>query len=100
MCYTMSHRVHVVLFLADIFLHVLTAHELYCFLQGRYHQAKVSTQDRSARVLAAVEGLERDLELLCVTGVEDKLQTDVRPTLELLKNAGIKVDIYLLQSLL
>lgn len=31
------------------------------------------------------------MELLCVTGVEDQLQADVRPTLELLRNAGIKV---------
>ena len=35
--------------------------------------------------------LEGDMELLCVTGVEDKLQPDVRTTLELLANAGIKV---------
>ena len=38
-----------------------------------------------------VESLERELELLCLTGVEDQLQADVRPTLELLRNAGIKV---------
>ena len=38
-----------------------------------------------------VESLEREMELLCVTGVEDQLQADVRPTLELLRNAGIKV---------
>ena len=31
------------------------------------------------------------MELLCLTGVEDRLQADVRPTLELLRNAGIKV---------
>lgn len=31
------------------------------------------------------------MELLCLTGVEDQLQTDVRPTLEILRNAGIKV---------
>lgn len=31
------------------------------------------------------------MELLCLTGVEDKLQDGVRPTLEMLKNAGIKV---------
>ncbi len=35
--------------------------------------------------------LERDLELLGVTGVEDKLQKDVKPSLELLRNAGIKI---------
>lgn len=31
------------------------------------------------------------MELLCVTGVEDKLQDNVRSTLELLRNAGIKI---------
>ena len=40
---------------------------------------------------AVVSSLEDSLELLCITGVEDQLQTDVRPTLELLKNAGIRV---------
>ena len=59
--------------------------------QHRYQQAKLTIVDRAAKVAAVVESLERDLELLCLTGVEDKLQQDVRPTLELLKNAGIKV---------
>ena len=40
---------------------------------------------------AVVESLERDMELLCVTGVEDTLHDGVRSTLELLRNAGIKV---------
>jgi len=35
--------------------------------------------------------LERDLELLGPTGVEDKLQDDVRGTIELLRNAGVKI---------
>jgi len=35
--------------------------------------------------------LEHDLELLGLTGVEDKLQDDVKSTLELLRNAGIKI---------
>ena len=43
------------------------------------------------QVSAVVSSLEDSLELLCITGVEDQLQTDVRPTLELLKNAGIRV---------
>ncbi|KAG8278689.1 ATP synthase subunit 9 [Homalodisca vitripennis] len=47
--------------------------------------------DRGSRVSAVVESLEREMELLCVTGVEDKLQDKVRTTLELLRNAGIKV---------
>lgn len=33
------------------------------------------------------------MELLCLTGVEDRLQDNVRPTLELLRNAGIKVSV-------
>lgn len=40
---------------------------------------------------AVVSRLERDMQLLCVTGVEDSLQKDVRVTLEMLRNAGIKV---------
>ena len=35
--------------------------------------------------------IEGEMQLLCVTGVEDKLQLDIRTTLELLANAGIKV---------
>lgn len=38
------------------------------------------------------------MELLCVTGVEDKLQVNVRRTLELLGNAGIKVRIKILKK--
>ncbi|CDI97912.1 phospholipid transporting ATPase IIB [Echinococcus multilocularis] len=57
----------------------------------RYHQATMSVSDRSGKVQAAVATLECDLQLLCLTGVEDKLQEGVRPTLETLRNAGIKV---------
>lgn len=51
----------------------------------------MSVQDRNMKVQAVIESLERDMELLCMTGVEDKLQEGVRPTLEMLRNAGIKV---------
>ena len=47
------------------------------------------------KALAVQESLEYDMELLCLTGVEDKLQVDVKPTLELLRNAGIKVSSFL-----
>lgn len=47
--------------------------------------------DRAARLAQVIESLEREMELLCVTGVEDKLQDNVRPTLEVLRNAGIKI---------
>ena len=65
---------------------------VFFYFQNRYHLAKMSVQERGAKVAAVVESLERDMELLCVTGVEDKLQDGVRPTLELLRNAGMKVD--------
>lgn len=58
----------------------------------RYKEASLSIQGRDAG-MARVVGhyLERDLELLGVTGVEDKLQRDVKSSLELLRNAGIKI---------
>uniref|UniRef100_A0A3P9PK23 Phospholipid-transporting ATPase n=1 Tax=Poecilia reticulata TaxID=8081 RepID=A0A3P9PK23_POERE len=65
--------------------------EQYQDFESRYSQAKLSLLDRTLKVAAAVESLEREMELLCLTGVEDQLQADVRPTLELLRNAGIKI---------
>ncbi|XP_028819924.1 putative phospholipid-transporting ATPase IIB isoform X3 [Denticeps clupeoides] len=65
--------------------------EQYQDFESRYNQAKLSIHDRTLKVAAVVESLEREMELLCLTGVEDKLQADVRPTLELLRNAGIKI---------
>ncbi len=54
--------------------------------------ASVAIQNRDKGVQKVVtEYLETDLELLGVTGVEDKLQLDVKPSLELLRNAGIKI---------
>ena len=72
-------------------LYHLVVLESIMLFQNRYHMAKMSVQDRATKVAAVVESMERDLELLCLTGVEDKLQDGVRPTLELLRNAGIKV---------
>ncbi|XP_046875687.1 probable phospholipid-transporting ATPase IIB [Hypomesus transpacificus] len=65
--------------------------EQYQDFESRYSQARLSLHDRALKVGAVVESLEREMELLCVTGVEDQLQADVRPTLELLRNAGIKI---------
>jgi phospholipid-translocating ATPase len=57
-----------------------------------YKEAAVSINARDAGMARVVSHyLERDLELLGVTGVEDKLQRDVKPSLELLRNAGIKI---------
>ena len=57
-----------------------------------YKDASVAIAGRDAGMARVVgQYLERDLELLGVTGVEDKLQKDVKPSLELLRNAGIKI---------
>ncbi|KAM5304023.1 putative phospholipid-transporting ATPase IIB isoform 3-T3 [Glossophaga mutica] len=65
--------------------------EQYQDFESRYMQAKLSVHGRALKVAAAVESLEREMQLLGLTGVEDRLQADVRPTLELLRNAGIKI---------
>uniref|UniRef100_A0A8C1FXN2 Phospholipid-transporting ATPase n=1 Tax=Cyprinus carpio TaxID=7962 RepID=A0A8C1FXN2_CYPCA len=65
--------------------------EQYQDFESHYNQAKLSIHNRALKVAAVLESLERDMELLCLTGVEDQLQADVRPTLELLRNAGIKI---------
>ncbi|KAK2560742.1 putative phospholipid-transporting ATPase IIB [Acropora cervicornis] len=63
----------------------------YQDFEHRYNQAKLNISDRATKVMDVQRTLEHDLELLCLTGVEDKLQIDVRPTLEMLRNAGIKI---------
>lgn len=58
----------------------------------KYKSAALLLQNRDKEMEKVVQQyLERDLELLGVTGVEDKLQKDVKPSLELLRNAGIKI---------
>lgn len=57
-----------------------------------YQEAEVSIHDRNAKKQAVIEGvLETDLELLGLTGVEDKLQDGVKNTLEQLRNAGLRI---------
>ncbi|KAG5637700.1 hypothetical protein H0H81_003555 [Sphagnurus paluster] len=66
--------------------------QLYAEFKARYHEASVRLDGRNEAMAAVVaEFLEHDLELLGLTGVEDKLQDDVKSTLELLRNAGIKI---------
>lgn len=59
----------------------------------RYKAAQlVAGEDRAVEMAKVVsEILESELELLALTGVEDKLQEDVKSTLELLRNAGLKI---------
>lgn len=66
--------------------------ESWTEFQQQYREARVSQEDRNEAMARAISGhLEQDLELLGVTGVEDKLQDDVKLSLELLRNAGIKI---------
>lgn len=66
--------------------------EQYREFATSYKAAATSLQHRDANMASAVSKyLEQNLELLGVTGVEDKLQTNVKSSLELLRNAGIKI---------
>jgi len=70
---------------------------LFIICQSRLNSARLAVTGRAQRVATVVDTLEREMELLCVTGVEDKLQVNVRRTLELLGNAGIKVRVILIK---
>ncbi|KAK3499348.1 uncharacterized protein B0T23DRAFT_15716 [Neurospora hispaniola] len=64
----------------------------YQEFSAKHHEASLAISGREANMQAVVsQYLEHNLELLGVTGVEDKLQKDVKPSLELLRNAGIKI---------
>lgn len=66
--------------------------QAYKAFKDRHHEASIQLQNRNEGMAAVVaEYLERDLELLGLTGVEDKLQDEVKSTIELLRNAGIKI---------
>ncbi|ORY71285.1 phospholipid-translocating P-type ATPase [Pseudomassariella vexata] len=66
--------------------------EQYREFSTSHQEASMAINGRDAGLQQVVAHyLERDLELLGVTGVEDKLQRDVKPSLELLRNAGIKI---------
>lgn len=64
----------------------------YQEFKTKHSEASLAISGRDTGMQRVVSHyLEHDLELLGVTGVEDKLQKDVKPSLELLRNAGIKI---------
>ncbi|KAL4209666.1 putative aminophospholipid-translocase [Rhizopus microsporus] len=66
--------------------------EAYEEFSAKYHEAEVSLHDRNVLKQSVVETiLESNLELLGLTGVEDKLQDGVKNTLEQMRNAGLRV---------
>jgi phospholipid-translocating ATPase len=66
--------------------------ELYDEFEDQYNHAKSLTFERQESIQRVIASyLERDLELLGLTGVEDQLQENVKLTLELLRNAGLRI---------
>lgn len=57
-----------------------------------FNRAKISIDNRNTEMKNVISRyLEKDIELLGLTGVEDKLQDDVKLTFELLRNAGLRI---------
>lgn len=69
----------------------ILTHEQYTDFEMRYTQAKLNMTNRQQRMNEVLATLEKDLELLCVTGVEDRLQDFVPTTLKGLQDAGIRI---------
>ncbi|AMD20000.1 HCL151Wp [Eremothecium sinecaudum] len=66
--------------------------KVYEQFSREYKDASLSMINRDNSMAEVVKKhLEHDLELLGLTGVEDKLQRDVKSSIELLRNAGVKI---------
>uniref|UniRef100_A0A665UU79 Phospholipid-transporting ATPase n=1 Tax=Echeneis naucrates TaxID=173247 RepID=A0A665UU79_ECHNA len=65
--------------------------EEYIEVDRRLNSARTALQQREERLQEAFSYIEKDLQLLGATGVEDKLQDKVQETIEALRLAGIKV---------
>ena len=66
--------------------------ESWRLFERAYAAARVRVEGRNAAMAAVVaQHLEQNMELLGLTGVEDKLQEGVKTTIELLRNANIKI---------
>ncbi|XP_062832878.1 phospholipid-transporting ATPase IF isoform X8 [Anolis carolinensis] len=63
----------------------------YQEVEKRLFEAKTALQQREERLAEVYDFIEKDLEILGATGVEDKLQDKVQETIEALRLAGIKV---------
>ncbi|KAA8493538.1 putative phospholipid-transporting ATPase IIB [Porphyridium purpureum] len=68
----------------------LSQDEFDVFAQ-RWEQARLQTFNRKQALADVQRTLERDMQLICITGVEDKLQPNVRSTLEKLRHAGLRI---------
>ncbi|XP_061165426.1 phospholipid-transporting ATPase VD-like isoform X2 [Saccostrea echinata] len=57
----------------------------------KFNEASAAMDNREEKILQVACEIEKDLELLGATGIEDKLQEGVPETIEKLRKAGIKV---------
>ena len=74
-----------------VFAKKILTNEQYSEFEEHYHAASCAMQHRKAQMESVKETLEHGMELLGITGVEDKLQPNVQHTLETLRNANIKI---------
>ncbi|XP_056428393.1 phospholipid-transporting ATPase IK [Hyla sarda] len=64
---------------------------VYTEWSNKYHDASISVQNRLQSLEMVYNEMEKDLQLLGATAIEDKLQDCVPETIQLLKNGNIKV---------
>ena len=65
--------------------------EEYALWKQRYDAANASINNRQALVADAANELERNLQLVGATAIEDQLQDNVPDTIAYLREAGVKV---------
>jgi len=58
---------------------------------AQWEQANLQLEDRKSRLEVVYAEIERDLRLLAVTGIEDRLQAHVPETIATMRLAGVKV---------
>eukprot|EP00735_Rhodelphis_limneticus_P014383 TRINITY_DN8402_c0_g1::TRINITY_DN8402_c0_g1_i1::g.29116::m.29116 TRINITY_DN8402_c0_g1::TRINITY_DN8402_c0_g1_i1::g.29116 ORF type:complete len:1121 (+),score=215.28,sp/A1A4J6/ATP9B_BOVIN/52.83/0.0,E1-E2_ATPase/PF00122.15/5.1e-22,Hydrolase/PF00702.21/3.3e+03,Hydrolase/PF00702.21/2.8e-14,HAD/PF12710.2/7.5e-13,Hydrolase_like2/PF13246.1/7.5e-08,Hydrolase_like2/PF13246.1/9.4e+03,Hydrolase_like2/PF13246.1/2.7e+03,Hydrolase_3/PF08282.7/0.0051 TRINITY_DN8402_c0_g1_i1:92-3454(+) len=63
----------------------------YAAFSHQYQQARIMLTNRSQAMQDAVHTIEKNLQLLGLTGVEDKLQENVKETLEMLRMSGVRI---------
>eukprot|EP00177_Eucheuma_denticulatum_P004786 GFKZ01008694.1.p1 GENE.GFKZ01008694.1~~GFKZ01008694.1.p1 ORF type:complete len:1164 (+),score=162.67 GFKZ01008694.1:465-3494(+) len=63
----------------------------YALFAERWQSARTSAANRKEFMAAVQDEIEQDMSLLALTGVEDKLQANVRESLEKLRHAGIRI---------
>ncbi|XP_061721077.1 probable phospholipid-transporting ATPase IIB isoform X2 [Cydia pomonella] len=69
---------------------ILTKNE-YLEFESEYKEARLSVTNRAEKTMAAMSKLQCGLQLLGLTGVEDRLADHVPETMAMLRAAGIKI---------